>query len=616
VNVVLTVTNANPLVDSTVTVTATVTNNGQPVPNGTAVEFSSSAGVLNGGGTATVKTTTNGVATVTVTSGTTGLVRVSATVNNVTRQTDVNFVARPVTPPPPNTAPSITSVTPAVGRPQGGEVLHITGTNFNAPVKVLFNTGGATAVEGSVQSVTPTQIEVITPPVNLGVGQQLLADIIVLTQAGTATEQRVEASDAFTYRSERLTPVISTVTPNSGPVTGGTRVTIFGEGFQEPVQVLFNTAEAKILNVAYDRINVETPIARDTNPDGSGTVTGPVTVLVRNINSQTETTMTSAFLYKAAMQITAVGPTEGPFTGGTLVEIHGIGFVAPVAVVIGGVAAQPTFVSGTKIVAITAGVNVTGCADTPGEVSVTNIVNGDTATGPNFTFRVLKPVILTISGSAIPGGSIQVTVLNAIGIPRLSLGSTNLIITATNVNPDGTTTYTATVPTTVVLATQACTAVPGATRQVATPFNVTYTSATTGCTDTLTNAATITPPANTPILALFPAAFTPFSATINPGDPVGPPIVPPSVTPSAPQTVTVTNTGTSALTVSSVVPTGAGCAAFDISAPTTPATVQPCDPFPINVVYNGTTTQQTHQCTLTITTDAGSRSLTLSGRSQ
>jgi hypothetical protein len=34
------------------------------------------------------------------------------------------------------------------------------------------------------------------------------------------------------------------------------------------------------------------------------------------------------------------------------------------------------------------------------------------------------------------------------------------------------------------------------------------------------------------------------------------------------------------------------------------------------VVYNGTTTPQTHQCTLTITTDAGTRALTLSGRSQ
>src|SRR5215210_7588481 len=65
VNLVLTTSSANPLVDSTVTVTATVTNNGQPVPNGTAVEFSSSAGVLNGGGTSTIKTTTNGVATVT-----------------------------------------------------------------------------------------------------------------------------------------------------------------------------------------------------------------------------------------------------------------------------------------------------------------------------------------------------------------------------------------------------------------------------------------------------------------------------------------------------------------------------------------------------------------------
>ncbi len=615
VNIALAVSNANPLIDSTVTVTATVTNNGQPVPNGTAVEFTSSGGSLDGGGQGIIKTTTNGVATVTLTSGSTGPVRVFATVNNVTRQTDVTFQARPITPPPPNTAPTIASVTPAIGRPQGGEVVRITGTNFREPVRVLFNTGGPTAIEASVQSVTSTQIEVITPPVNIGVDQQLIADVIVLTQAGSASEQRVEASDAFTYRNERLTPDIGTVSPNSGPVTGGTRVTIFGTGFQEPVQVLFNTAEARVLNVQFDRIHVETPAARDTNPDGSGTVTGPVTVLVRNVNSQTEDSMADGFHYKAAMQITAVGPTEGPFTGGTRVDIEGTGFVSPVAVVIGGVAAQPVFVSGTKITAITSPLAITACADAPGPVQVTNIVNGDSATGPTFTYRVLRPVILSVSPTATPGGTITITVLNAIGVSRLRLGDTNLLITGTTPNPDGTTTFTATVPITIDLDTEDCPAVQGAEREVPTPVDVTYESVTTTCTDVLENGATLVPPAATPELFLVPAAFSPFAATITPAQ-AGPPPVPASVAPSAPQTVTLTNTGTAPLTVNSVTPVGAGCATFDISTPTTPATVNPCDPFPINVVYSGTTTPGTHQCTLTISTDAGTRTLTLSGRSQ
>jgi hypothetical protein len=83
--VTLSVSNPNPVVDSTVTITANVTQNNAPVPNGTAVEFSTTDGVLDGNGTSIIKTTTNGIATVTLTRGTVGTVTVTAVVNNVVR---------------------------------------------------------------------------------------------------------------------------------------------------------------------------------------------------------------------------------------------------------------------------------------------------------------------------------------------------------------------------------------------------------------------------------------------------------------------------------------------------------------------------------------------------
>jgi hypothetical protein len=278
VSIVLTVSNASPVVDSSVTITATVTDNGQPVPNGTAVEFTTNTGVLSGGGTSggtsIIRTTTNGVATVTLTSATVGTARVTVTVNNASRQTDVSFVARPITPTPPNLTPSITGVSPNIGRPAGGETIRITGTNFRGPVRVLFRFAGqATPVEASVVAATETTIDVVTPGVNLGVGQQVVADIIVITQSGSATENRAESTGAFTFRSERLTPVLFSITPNSGPVLGSTRVTLIGDGFQEPVQVLFGTAEARVIKVDFDRILVDTPPASSTPAEGSGTVT-------------------------------------------------------------------------------------------------------------------------------------------------------------------------------------------------------------------------------------------------------------------------------------------------------------------------------------------------------
>lgn len=501
VNVVVSVSNANPVVDSSVIVTATVTQDGQPVANGTAVEFTASGGTLDNGGTTALRTTTNGVATVTLTSGTVGPIRVTVTVNNVSRQADVNFVARPVTPTPPNTTPSITAVTPNIGRPAGGETIRITGTNFRAPVRVLFRfPNQPTPVEAFVVNVTETTIDVVTPAVNLGAGQQLVADIIVITQAGSANENRAERTGAFTFRNERLTPVLFSVTPNSGPVTGGTRVTLVGEGFQEPVQVLFDTAEARVLNVTFNEILVETPAARDTPPNGSGAVTGAVNVTVRNLTSQTTSTLNAGFNYKSAMQITGV--TVSSSGGVTRMTIDGVGFVAPVIVVVrtpeGDIGLGVISVSGTKIVATVPTIIPSDCdADLEGPIVVTNVVNGDQAEGPEYSFPIPVPTIVNISPSVVTIGvnsSVNITVANPIpGTTRFTIGGKTVFAGAPTVNPGGTATFTVPLPTNLVFPTEACGT--GGQRALPLDVDVVYDVAgTENCADTATQALTINPP--------------------------------------------------------------------------------------------------------------------------
>jgi hypothetical protein len=624
-DVALSATSTTPLVDSSVTITATVTQNGQPVPIGTAVEFTTTRGTFdNTSATQVIKTTTaGGVASVLLTSSAAGVARVTAIVNNVSRSIDITFQPRVVPPPPPNTEPSITSVSPAVGRPSGGETIRIIGTNFRAPVRVFFNVGPGAPVEATVVSVTPTQIEVITPGVNLAPGQDLAADITVVTEAGTAAERTVVANDVFTYGSVQLTPTISTATPNSGPVTGGTMVTIFGSGFQAPVQVLFGAAEARVITVDFSKIVVEAPTGRDTSDTGSEPVTGQVPITVRNINSATSTTLTDGFRYVSAIQITAVGPTEGPFTGGTRVEIDGIGFVAPVAVTIGGVAAQPIFVSGTKIIAITSGVSLNSCADQPGAITVTNIVNGDSDTAATqFIFRVSRPTIISVTPSPVLGGNITIVVANAVGVPRLRLGDTNLSISNAVDNGNGTTTFTAVVPASLPLTSEACPGISGVSQRQPTTFDVVYTSATTTCTDTLANGTTVVPVPNAPVFALSPpTGFAPFRATITPGTPNDPTTpedesTPPTVAPSAGQSVTLSNSGTGTINVQSVT-YSAGCANFTVSNPPVPTTIGTCEAFTVSGVYRGTATPGTDQCVVTISTsNAGTRTLTLSGTSQ
>jgi hypothetical protein len=144
---------------------------------------------------------------------------------------------------------------------------------------VLFDPGnGQAAKEAFATNVTATSITVISPAFDLGVSQQLVVSITVIVEAGAPTEQRVTKASAFTYTAPVLTPVFRALSPTSGSVDGGTRVTITGDAFEAPIQVFFGSAQAQVLSVTFHSIDVFSPTARDTNPNGSGTVTGLVDI--------------------------------------------------------------------------------------------------------------------------------------------------------------------------------------------------------------------------------------------------------------------------------------------------------------------------------------------------
>jgi len=511
----VTASNTSPIIDSTVVVTATVTQNGTAVPNGTAVEFTTTSGTFTDvtpGVTSIIRTTTNGVATVNLTQSTPGLARVTATVNNITRSVDVTFrTEAPCVPPDPrcpvSTAPTITSVTPSVGKPTGGETIRITGTNFIGPLRVLFDLGTGTPVQALITNSGANFIDVITPAVTLGAGntQQIAADIIVITQVGSATEGRVVAADAFTFRNTILTPIIYSLTPTSGPINGSTRVVIVGEGFQSPVQVFFGSAEAQVVSVDFSQIIVMSPDARSTNPNGSGTVTGPVDVRVVNINSNTRGSSPEQFRYVAKMQITAISPLVGPAVGGTDVTIDGVGFDAPVQVLFGTAPpteAQVIRVSGTQILVRTPSL-ANACSGGAGGITVTNIENGDSATSSNvFTFVGVQPQILSATSPVTAGNNITAVVQNP-GVGPLGSATIRFVlgngtasgtftiipspstITAGNGNQN----FSVAVPLTgFTFPTTSCTTGGGLPGTILTGIDVplTFRNVTTECTDTVT----------------------------------------------------------------------------------------------------------------------------------
>lgn len=616
----------SPFTGSTSTITATVTLNSAPVANGTAVQFATPTANANftdttDNPTTLIRTTTAGVAKVTLTSSTAGPVVVNVTVNNVTKSISVTFQDVTVPNTPPSTAPTISAVTPNTGLPTGNQQITITGTNFRPPVRVLFDPGnGVAAKDAFATLVTPTQISVISPAFDLGVSQQLIVSIAVIVEAGLPTELRVTKAAAFTYTAPVLTPVVRALSPTSGPIDGGTQVAITGDAFDAPVQVFFGSAQAQVIGaVTFHEIDVLSPTARDTNPNGSGAVTGPVDIKVLNVNSGKSVTASSAFRYVNKAQITAITPNQGPFTGGTRFTIDGTGFVDPVTVTLDGIAASVIKVSSSEIIGISSAIAVTSCSDSTGPVVVTNVDNGDGAIGPNWIYRVLKPSIISVTTTpVVAGGNATVTVANAVGFPRITVGGIGASITSQTDNGNGTTTFVIVVPPTLQLTPLACAGAVGANAPQATAFDVTYTSLASTCSDTLVKALTVSPPA-TPTLFLSPNGFAPFTATISPGDPVGPPIVPPSVAPSTVQTVTIVNTGSTPLNITSITQSGAGCARFSIVPlipPSPSASLNQCDNQPLVVQYNGKTSPGSDQCSVTINTNAGSKTLGLIGTSQ
>jgi Ricin-type beta-trefoil lectin domain/IPT/TIG domain len=112
--------------------------------------------------------------------------------------------------PSSTSAPVVTGVSPTSGPPAGGTPVTITGTNLTGGT-VAFGPNAATGVTCGATSCTATS------PAGTGT-----VDVEVTTTGGTSAPT---SADHFTYTSA---PVVTGVSPTSGPPAGGTPVTITG----------------------------------------------------------------------------------------------------------------------------------------------------------------------------------------------------------------------------------------------------------------------------------------------------------------------------------------------------------------------------------------------------
>ena len=172
-------------------------------------------------------------------------------------------------------------------------------------------------------------------------------------QPGSALRARRER---LRYTAPALTPTIYSVSPTTGPNDASTRVSIFGTGFQFPMQVFMTGGSLRraARRGPVSDISLSTIVFRRRSRCSNVCLTNQlVDIVIMNPTTGKGTSCPACFKYYSCPTITSIGPGFGPYTGGTQVVITGHNFEEPVAVDGGGTAWQPISVSSEQIIAVT-----------------------------------------------------------------------------------------------------------------------------------------------------------------------------------------------------------------------------------------------------------------------
>ena len=314
-------------------------------------------------------------------------------------------------------APTVTGISPATGSTDGFTQVTITGTGLANAEVVGFGGNGV-----AISSDTDNQIVVTSPPA-LAAGA---VDVTVGTPFGIST---TSAADLFTYK---LPPQINSQDVLSGPVAGGTRVTLTGSDLSNAT-VDFGSNPGTIVSDTDGVIVVQSPKASNDSP---GTVSLTVTTAY---GSSTEFAGDHEFTYALAADVTAISPSFGPTAGGTTVTISGDNLFGTMAVDFGGIPASSFSVNADGTIS---------AVSPAGEVATVDVtvvtLGGTTATSPADQFTYLAaPTIISISPTAGPeAGGTAVTIVGTGLADATEVDFGGVATAGFTLNPDGTITAT------------------------------------------------------------------------------------------------------------------------------------------------------------------------------
>ena len=277
-------------------------------------------------------------------------------------------------------AADLISVSPTNGPAAGGNTVTLSGTNFSTDGSNAVTFGGVAA---AVSSATSTSIDVTAPAGTPGA----TVSVVLTSNNGNDT-----LASAYTYVAADLV----SISPTSGPATGGNTVTLNGTDFATDGSnvVTFGGVAATVNTATSTSIDV-------TAPAGSP---GATVDVVLNSSAGNDT-LSNAYTYNA-MSITGVDVSAGNFQGGQVITATvTLGTnVGDTTVTLGGTGITPSSADATTVV-----FTAPGIAEPDGQsldLTITNSNGSDTLVD---AFTYTPALDFAVSGNTTAGGQVDVS---------------------------------------------------------------------------------------------------------------------------------------------------------------------------------------------------------------
>ncbi len=282
----------------------------------------------------------------------------------------------------PDDSPTIAAISPASGPISGGNQAQVLGWGFLG--RDIYVDGNPAVYLNRTDAWALIEL-----PAGASLGQ---VDVTLLESASVLDT----LPNGYTYLADLE---ISTSTPESGPVEGGTEIVVQGEGLSGVTRVTIGGISTEFQVISDTELRIVSPPGR----------AGPADIKVSA--SDLEAELVDGFEYTETLEIWGFSPTRGSVAGNTLVNVRGRGFSGQIEVTLGG---NP----GAQIRRLDRN-NLTFRAP-PGPVGPANLevgANGATTQGP-YTYTYFNPASQFggASGGVIDG-SVNVTVYSSGGGP-------------------------------------------------------------------------------------------------------------------------------------------------------------------------------------------------------